>query len=92
MARRNESTTINDDEFVIIEKIKSSLEKDDIVIFSNDEVRVIRDMITVYQMISAFGRMGSLFKNIMVGLAAFIGAYYVVQNWGVGMLKHLLGI
>lgn len=76
----------------IIEKIKDLLEKDDVVVFSNEEIKVIRDMIIVYQTIIAFGKVGSLFKNLVVGLAAFIGAYYIVQNWGVNILKHLLGI
>lgn len=83
---------LNSEEKLVIEKIKHLLEKDDVVVFSNEEIKVIRNMITVYQTIIAFGKVGTLAKNLIVGMAAFIGAYYAIQTWGVNILKQLLGL
>lgn len=80
------------DEKLVIEKIQKLLDKDDVLVFSNEEIVVIRKMITVYQTLMAFGKAGSLIKNVIVGIATFLGAYLVIQNWGVGVLKHLLGL
>jgi hypothetical protein len=83
---------LNDDEKIIIEHIKNLLEKDDILVLSNEEIRVVKNMISVYQSFIAFGKIGTLAKNLLVGFASCVGAYYALQTWGVGILKGLLGI
>lgn len=71
----------------VLNKIKELIERDDASIFDEDEVKVIREMMGVYTTILAFGRVGNWFKNILMGIAAMIGAYYAIHNWGASAIK-----
>lgn len=87
------TTSQNQEEIKVLQKIEDLLDKSDVdTQFTAEEQKVIRQMIIVYQTLMSFGRVGIWIKNLIIGAAAFIAAWVVVYSWMLGNLKSLLGI
>jgi len=85
----------SDEEIRVLQKIEKLLDETDydpIAPFTPEEQKIIRQMITIYQTLISFGRVGVFAKNLIIGAAAFLAAWLVVYSWAVGNLKSMLGI
>lgn len=88
MTKEENQHTVDD----VFDKIQKLIDDKNVHIFDDDEVIVIKEMINVYTSVQAFGRVGNWFKNIMVGLAAMIGTYYAIHNWGAEVFKNIISL
>lgn len=72
---------LSEKEISILQKIEKLLDEDkDVHIFTFDEVDTIKEMMSVYQAIVSFGKVGNFLKNIAIGLVATYIAYLTL--WG----------
>ena len=84
----NQNTILEEE---VINKIKKLVETNPhITIFSDNEVKVLRDIISVYETLASFGRVGGWIKNVLLGISVTIGAYMIIQNSGATMIKQII--
>lgn len=60
---------------------------DEVPPLTDDEIKVVRFWIRVFQGLSALGYAGAVLKNAVLWLGVIIGAYWAVKNWVIEAAK-----
>ena len=80
---------MNEDEQVVLDKIKEMMKDNDVHIFSDKEVKTLKRIIAIIDAFYTLGGLGTVIKNTLMWLGFMIGAYIAAKNGVVGWIVGL---
>lgn len=73
------------------EKQKFEAKGEDVIIFTEDEVKILRRVIDHYKGLQAVGMIGSWFKTIVIWIGVMLGAFAAAKVGIVDFIKESVG-